>query len=301
MVLEGLPKVVLPSLAEKLLRKRECDVPQTQYNLAQIDMMVRTIHSLKNEAVQIDSTHSSEIEPKAEIPVPQLIITSRPRAKNANQTPENENKHASLQTRHNSADIIDIMDRIAALAADSELANTPVSPDESIPNIGALLSRIHGLFEEANQADISLDHNKPNHKNTDIVSDLDPTLDESYAAELQTSPEPHKLDDNPLEAEEVDAAMQDIETAVRNATPLSVETTQTASETAISEQARSDTSSGDAIISENLTGMIRDEVRTVIKNELPDAVRSIVRQTLRDEGYTPPQREKIRTRRFRNT
>jgi len=259
-------------------------------------MMVRTIHSLKNEALEVDKSHTNEIEPRADIPVPQLVITSRPRAKNANQAPENESKNASLQSGQNSADIIDIMDRISALAADSELENASASHDESIPNIGALLTRIHGLFEEANQTDISLGHEK-----TDIVSDLEPKLDESHTAELQTSPEPHKLDDNPLEAEEVDAAMQDIETAVRNAAPASAESAPQASEAATSDHAQHETSSEDTILSENLTGMIRDEVRTVIKNELPDAVRSIVRQTLRDEGYTPPQREKIRTRRFRNT
>ena len=54
-------------------------------------------------------------------------------------------------------------------------------------------------------------------------------------------------------------------------------------------------------ISASLAGMIRDEVRTIIREELPGEVRRIVKDTLQDQNIVPRERQKLRTSRFRNS
>ena len=239
-------------------------MPQPQLNLAQIDMMVRTIHSLKDEAEHVSiMTHQ-----KPHSSAPQLIITSRPRT-----APPSEQ-------RGTSADIISIMDRISVLAADGEQEDKsapdisePDVTENTIPDIGSILQHIQALADEADEVTI------------EPVMDNEPDISEAEPTDAPVL-EPRKLEDNPLDADDVDAAMQDIETAVRKAAP--------APETAPEAQEPGQ-------MSDRLADVIRDEVRTVLKNELPDAVRSIVHETLKSEGIVAPTREKIRTRRFRNS
>ena len=95
--------------------------------------------------------------------------------------------------------------------------------------------------------------------------------------------------------------MQDIETAVRNAAPVAAGPSEASQHHTTNTDQIADNSGNTIVASDNLKDMIRDEVHSVLKAELPDAVRTIVRKTLQDEGYSPPQREKIRTRRFRNS
>lgn len=265
-------------------------MPQSQYNTAQIDMMVRTIHSLKDEAAQI---HTRLDDNPPTTPVPQLIITSRPR-NNVATLDGGENTRSDGDRP--SADIIDIMDRISALAADGEAVMQQSNTGGDVPNIGDLLTRIHILLDEAN--DTSTDMTS---KSDIVATEIAPVSDAGFATQSPILPEPHKLDENTLEAEDVDAAMQDIEIAVRNAAPAGPQTKDTMDiQSPDTENSAADAGSLTSP-SENLKTLIRDEVHSVLKAELPDAVRTIVRKTLKDEGYTPPQREKIRTRRFRNT
>ena len=260
-------------------------MPQSEYNLAQIDMMVRTIHSLKEEANQVHSTNEDSDTPST--PVPQLIITSRPKGSMMNAS---ESGSSDTDDTQPSADIISIMDRISALAADGEDALQQSTDQTDAPNIGALLTRIYSLLDEANDLEDDLTSGTD-----DIALEIAPVTDAAFA------PEPHKLDNTLLEAEEVDAAMQDIETAVRNAAPVAAGPSEASQHHTTNTDQIADNSENTIVASDNLKDMIRDEVHSVLKAELPDAVRTIVRKTLQDEGYSPPQREKIRTRRFRNS
>ena len=266
-------------------------------------MMIRTIHSLKDEANAVQSMGDDAL-PVAS--APQLLITSRPRG---GISASSEVAPTPAETPKPSADIISIMDRISALAADGEKADQTISDTHDVPNIGGVLTRIHALFDEANDADPNVNlgptdtsnnlvADKPAHTPVNKPADIAPVHNTAF------TPEPHKLDNNNLEANEVDAAMQNIETAVRNAAPEG-------SEFANSQEAHilnTETGAGEnkndiaeaSLPTDRLKDVIRKEVRSVIKAELPEAVRTIVRKTLQDEGYTPPQREKIRTRRFRN-
>ncbi len=260
-------------------------MPQSEYNLAQIDMMVRTIQSLKEEANQVHSTNDDNDTPTT--PVPQLIITSRPKGSMMH---ADESTNLDEEDVQPSADIISIMDRISALAADGEDALQQSTEQTDAPNIGALLTRIHSLLDEANDIEDDLTSSTD-----DIAFEIAPISDAAFA------PEPHKLDDTLLEAGEVDAAMQDIETAVRNAAPVAAVPSEAYQHHTTNTDQIADSVGDTSVASNNLKDMIRDEVHSVLKAELPDAVRTIVRKTLQDEGYSPPQREKIRTRRFRNS
>ena len=250
-----------------LLVLREISVSQPQFNVAQIDMMVRTIHSLKDEAETISIEQNSGT-------VPELIIVSRPRSQ-----PKDENTSPS-------ADIIHIMDRITDLAADSEQADVaePAIEDEtSIPDLGAILTRIHILANEANAVSIQPEMDIIDETSEKTVAE---SISDETSSDEDTDLETHKLAANTLDDQDVGAAMQDIEFAVRQAGPA-VEHV-------------SEHSASPELLPDTISNLIRDEVRAILKSELPEAVRSLVRETLHAEGIKAPARQKIRTRRFRD-
>ena len=112
----------------------------------------------------------------------------------------------------------------------------------------------------------------------------------------------HPLPTSESEEAATDAAMQDIQVAVQKATPQADQSAPqmpaAETQTSAAEMAGEGSSGG---ISASLAGMIRDEVRTIIREELPGEVRRIVKDTLQDQNIVPRERQKLRTSRFRNS
>ena len=273
-----------------------------QLNTAQIHVMVQSITALHEEALASADTTSPDTEPSTP---PTLILTSRapgsaPLPPSVDPIAEDDLDEAAAP---HSAEIIDIMERIEALAAATEALpkeDEPVAETMSDADLAAahqhlsgLMARIDTLMEEAEAAPMPEEMAPEETAPEEMISEERAIIDNITAHPLPTS-----------ESEEAatDAAMQDIQVAVQKATPQAEQSApqMPAAETkAPAPEMAAEASSGG--ISASLAGMIRDEVRTIIREELPGEVRRIVKDTLQDQNIVPRERQKLRTSRFRNS
>lgn len=247
---------------------------QPHHDLAQIDVMVRSITALHNQANDM----ADEVPTADE--GPELIISSRPPRIAA----------ASEAEAKGSAEIINLIDKIEKLAAAS--AALPIDDDptkndgtedsaaENGKSLDAVISHIHALAAEADA----------------------PTADEPTA---DTSQEAHVLQNEPpvksAETVELDAAMQDIADAVRDAATGAASqagSTQATGQATGQELSMPSQSELSAVLGTDIADIIRIEIRNILRAELADEVSPLVREALKSDEFTKAQREKIRTSRW---
>ena len=274
-----------------------------QLNTAQIHVMVQSITALHEEALASadnrapSDTASPDTEPATP---PTLILTSRapgsaPLPPSVDSVAENGLDEAAAP---HSAEIIDIMERIEALAAATEALpkeDEPVAETMSDADLAAaqqhlsgLMARIDALMEEAETAPMP-----------EVIASEETISEENAIIDNITA---HPLPTSESEEAATDAAMQDIQVAVQKATPQAEQSAPqmpAAGTKAPAPEMAAEASSGG--ISASLASMIRDEVRTIIREELPGEVRRIVKDTLQDQNIVPRERQKLRTSRFRNS
>lgn len=266
-------------------------VSHPQLNTAQIHVMVQSITALHEEALATTDSHEPAAAPDAAPTTPPtLILTSRapgsaPLPPSVEPVLEDETREAEPAQ---SAEIIDIMERIEALAAatdalpkeDEPVADTLSDADliDAQQHLNGLMARIDALMAEAETTS-------------------DPTQDSTEEAAIIDKVTAHPLPSSDSADAATDAAMQDIQVAVQQASPQGEQ----GEPRSMSDTAPEAAAPASGAISESLAGMIRDEVRTIIREELPGEVRRIVKDTLQEQNIVPRERQKLRTSRFRNS